>query len=99
MAEASGIPYDVLAWTADWYFREDTLRPASAAVVNHHHRLPMTQLWGTGTLSSSDGQRFPTRQVDHRPRPFPLLRLRGDQQLHPRLRPALHLRHQGDRGH
>ncbi len=61
MAEASGIPYDVLAWTADWYFREDTLRLASAAVVNHHHRLPMTQLWGTGTLSSSDGQRFPTR--------------------------------------
>ena len=61
MAGASGIPYDVLAWTADWYFREDTLRPASAAVVNHHHRLPMSQLWGTGTLSSSDGQRFPTR--------------------------------------
>ncbi len=25
------------------------------------HRLPMSQLWGTGTLSSSDGQRFPTR--------------------------------------
>jgi len=26
-----------------------------------HHRLPMTQVFGTGTLSSSDGQRFPVK--------------------------------------
>jgi len=61
MAEASGIPYDVLAWTAEWYLREETLRAAIAAIVNYHHSLPQSQVWGGGTLSSSDGQRFPTR--------------------------------------
>jgi TnpA family transposase len=61
MAEASGIPYDVLAWTAEWYLREDTLRAASALIVNYHHRLPLAGLLGGGTMSSSDGQRFPTR--------------------------------------
>jgi TnpA family transposase len=61
MAEASGIPYDVLAWTAEWYVREDTLRAANTAIVNHHHRLPFTAVFGGGTLSSSDGQRFPTK--------------------------------------
>jgi hypothetical protein len=31
MAEASGIPYDVLAWTAEWYLREETWRRATTA--------------------------------------------------------------------
>ena len=61
MAESCGVPYDVLAWTAEWYFRAETLEAANAAIVNYHHRLPMTQAFGTGTLSSSDGQRFPVR--------------------------------------
>jgi hypothetical protein len=61
MAESCGVPYDVLAWTAEWYLREDTLRPANTRVVNYHHRLPMTQAFGAGTLSSSDGQRFPVK--------------------------------------
>lgn len=61
MAEASGIPYDVLAWTAEWYLRKDTLRAANALIVNHHHGLPLAAVLGGGTLSSSDGQRFPTR--------------------------------------
>ncbi|MFI2577420.1 Tn3 family transposase [Streptomyces rochei] len=61
MAESCGVPYDVLAWTAEWYFRPETLEAASAAVVNYHHRLPLTQTFGTGTLSSSDGQRFPVK--------------------------------------
>lgn len=30
-------------------------------LVNYHHALPMTGAFGSGTLSSSDGQRFPTR--------------------------------------
>lgn len=61
MSEASGIPYDMLAWTAQWYLREDTLRAANTALVNHHHQLPMAGVFGSGTLSSSDGQRFPMR--------------------------------------
>ena len=33
----------------------------NAAVVNYHHRLPLTRAFGSGTLSSSDGQRFPIK--------------------------------------
>jgi hypothetical protein len=35
--------------------------PASAWLVNYHHQLPLTQAWGSGQLSSSDGQRFASR--------------------------------------
>ncbi|MBL1119603.1 Tn3 family transposase [Streptomyces sp. 110] len=61
MASSCGIPYDVLAWTAEWYIREETLREANICLVNYHHQLPMTAMFGSGTLSSSDGQRSPTR--------------------------------------
>ncbi len=61
MAESCGVPYEVLAWTAEWYVRPETLEAANTAVVNYHHRLPLTRAFGPGTLSSSDGQRFPTK--------------------------------------
>ena len=61
MAELCGISPDTIAWTTRWYLREDTLRAANAAVVNVHHRHPLAQVWGGGTLSSSDGLRFPIR--------------------------------------
>jgi TnpA family transposase len=61
MAASCGVPYDVLAWTAEWYFRPETLEAANAAIVNYHHRLPLAQAFGAGTLSSSDGQRFPVK--------------------------------------
>ena len=77
MAESCGVPYDVLAWTAEWYFRAETLEAANAAIVNYHHRLPMTQAFGTGTLSSSDGQRFPVKgKSTDRRAPVALLRPR-----------------------
>jgi TnpA family transposase len=61
MAEACGVPYDVLAWTQEWYVREEILREANTLIVNHHHRLELAKMFGGGTMSSSDGQRFPTR--------------------------------------
>jgi TnpA family transposase len=61
MAASAGVSYDVLAWTAEWYFRPDTLETANAAMVGYHHRLPMSAAFGTGTLASSDGQRFPVK--------------------------------------
>ncbi|MGW3473727.1 Tn3 family transposase [Saccharopolyspora sp. NPDC000995] len=61
MAEACGISYDILAWTAEWYVREETLRAANLAIIDYHQRLPLTTVFGAGTLSSSDGQRFPVR--------------------------------------
>jgi TnpA family transposase len=61
MADACGISYDILAWTSEWYVREETLRAANLALISYHQKLPLTPIFGSGTLSSSDGQRFPTR--------------------------------------
>lgn len=61
MADSCGVSYETLAWTYEWYFREETLEEANTKLVNYHHRLPMAQAFGDGTLSSSDGQRFPVR--------------------------------------
>lgn len=59
MADLADLSYDRLAWAYTWYLREDTLTDAIAQIVNFHHSLPLSALWGGGTLSSSDGQRFP----------------------------------------
>jgi TnpA family transposase len=61
MADATGISYDILTWTAEWYVREETLRAANLTLIDYHQRLPLSAAFGAGTLSSSDGQRFPTR--------------------------------------
>jgi hypothetical protein len=59
MAQMAEIPAARLAWCTTWHLREDTLKAATDALVNFHHRLPLSQRWGGGTLSSSDGQRLP----------------------------------------
>jgi len=61
MARSSGLSYDQVAHATAWYLRHETLTPAIDDVVNHHHHLPATALWGDGTFSSSDGQRFPVQ--------------------------------------
>lgn len=59
MAQAvTGMSYEELAWVADWYLREDTLRQAIVALVNFLTHQPMARHWGDGTTSSSDGQLF-----------------------------------------
>lgn len=74
MQRMSGFTYRKLAWHTTWYLREDTLKTAFSELVNFHHHLPLTQFWGGGTLSSSDGQRFPvtvkTRNAVSIPRYF-----------------------------
>ena len=47
-----------LQHVSQWFLREDTLKAANAALVNYHHRLGLSSVWGDGTVSSSDGQRF-----------------------------------------
>ena len=49
---------DMLQDMSQWCLREDTLKAANAILVNFHHRLPLSAVWGDGTVSSSDGQRF-----------------------------------------
>ena len=97
MAEACGVSYDVLAWTPEWYVREDTLHEANTAIVNHHYTLELARAFGSGTMSSSDGQRFPVRGKSLTARNMVIHRRAGPVDLHPRVRPALHLRHQGHR--
>lgn len=59
MAAASeGVTRDQLMWTHDAYIREETYRAALASIINAHHRLPFSAVWGSGTTSSSDGQFF-----------------------------------------
>jgi TnpA family transposase len=49
---------DMLQDMSQWCLREDSLKAANALLVNYHHRLPLSAVWGDGSVSSSDGQRF-----------------------------------------
>jgi len=74
MAHLTDIAADHLAWCTTWFLREDTLKAACTGLVNYPHRLPLSQAWGSGVLSSSDGQRFPvagkTRHARRMPPPL-----------------------------
>lgn len=71
MAHLSDLAYDRLAWCTTWYLREDPLKAAFTALVNYHPTLPLSQAWGSGTLSSSDGQRFPISGKNRHARRMP----------------------------
>ena len=60
-ASVKGISVDMLRHVLHDFVREETLTAASAEIVNRHHALPFSALHGTGTLSSSDAQRFGIR--------------------------------------
>jgi hypothetical protein len=53
-----GFTVDLLHDVSKWFLRADTLKAANRVLVDHHHRLPLSSVWGDGTASSSDGQRF-----------------------------------------
>jgi TnpA family transposase len=59
MAEVSSLTYDRLAWCTHWYLRDETLKTGIDTLVNFQYHQPLSRLWGGGTMSSSDGQRFP----------------------------------------
>jgi TnpA family transposase len=58
---AEGVTVDMLQHVSRWFLREETLRAANALLVDYHHRLDLSSVWGDGTRSSSDGQRFGVR--------------------------------------
>lgn len=74
MQRMSGLTYRKMAWFSTWYLRKETLKAAFSELVNFHYHLPLAAVWGGGTLSSSDGQRFPvsvkTRNAVSVPRYF-----------------------------
>jgi TnpA family transposase len=60
MAEACTVAsYKQLVWTAGWHLREDTYGQALAKIVEAQQRQPLAERFGSGTVSSSDGQNFP----------------------------------------
>jgi TnpA family transposase len=59
MAEACSIAsLGELAWTSDWYIREETYALALRCLVNQQQREPFAAVFGNGSASSSDGQFF-----------------------------------------
>lgn len=60
-----------LSWISNWYLREETLQEAVNVVVNRQYTQPLAQYWGDGTLSSSDGQRFPVTVKTRNARSLP----------------------------
>lgn len=60
-ASVKDITVDMLRHVLDNFVREETLTAASAEIVNQHHQLPLSAVHGSGTVSSSDAQRFRIR--------------------------------------
>ena len=60
MAEScSGSSFHRLDTLRAWHVRDETYSKALAELTNYQHQLPFAVHWGSGTASSSDGQRFP----------------------------------------
>jgi len=49
---------EALQDTSRWFLRDSTIKAANTILVDHHHALPLSRVWGGGSRSSSDGQRF-----------------------------------------
>lgn len=58
MSQLSKINYSRIKHITDWMLTEESQRTALAVVVNAISQLDITQSWGEGKTSSSDGQRF-----------------------------------------
>ena len=61
IAVSTGLDYRRLKWFNTWHIRDETLQAANRVLVDFHFHLPLSQIWGGGILSSSDGQRFPAK--------------------------------------
>ena len=46
MAQASDLSYDQLAWTTNWYIREETLQEAINTFVNFQYNQALSHVWG-----------------------------------------------------
>ena len=53
-----GITVDMLHEVSHACLRTDTVKGANTALVDYYHQLALSAVWGDGTVSSSDGQRF-----------------------------------------
>jgi len=60
-ASVKGMSVDMLRHVLQFYVHEEAIKTASVEIANHHHLLPFSEIHGTGSLSSSDAQRFKIR--------------------------------------
>lgn len=74
MAEASGISYDILASTSEWYVREETLRAANLTLIGYHQRLPLTAALHRHPVLLGRAAVPDARQIGHRPHRATILR-------------------------
>lgn len=58
-AATPGVSYGRIAQVSDWHIRDETYAKALAQIVHVQHQQRFAALWGEGTTSSSDAQRFP----------------------------------------
>lgn len=61
MATSAELSYLRLLWCTTWHLTDEALKDATTLMINYHHALPLSSIWGGGMLSSSDGQRFPVK--------------------------------------
>lgn len=59
---AEGMSIDELRHVSHWCLRKETLKAANRTLIDHHHGLSLSAVWGQGNASSSDGQRFAVQQ-------------------------------------
>ena len=86
---------ETLQDTSRWFLRDATIKTANTILVDHHHGLKLSSIWGDGSRSSSDGQRFAVeRRQSARQRLSALFRLLrpGASALYAHLRPEQRLR-------
>jgi TnpA family transposase len=59
MAQSTkGITVDMLHDASRWFLSPGPLKAANRVLIDYHHQLELAGVWGDGTASSSDGQRF-----------------------------------------
>ena len=71
MAEVSDHSYRQLAWTTDWYLREETLKAAFSSLVDYQHCLPLAQAWGGGPYRPPMASDSQCEEEPRTRRPFP----------------------------
>jgi len=62
MSHLTGVKYSKIKQITDWILTEDCLKKALGNVADAIGRLKVTEMWGQGKTSSSDGQRFALRR-------------------------------------
>ena len=56
MAHASrGVSHAQLSWASAWYLRSETYADALARIIDAHHALPFSTVWGSASRTSSTG--------------------------------------------